>query len=154
MTRFGSAAFVLLLMLSVGCHEGGDVSGSESMPAGAMSYHGYDDSGRLVVVGWIHFDIADPSAGPPIPLEFSGTWTLRALAAPERIGPQNGSGVLAGRFTDSGVVVELQPGQVDNNVALNGTLSLGGPAPMRYEGVWRWMTFTGVRATGTFHASQ
>jgi hypothetical protein len=154
MTRWVSATLVLLLMLSAGCDEAGGVNGSDSRPPGAMSYSGYDDLGRRVVTGWIVFDIPNIQDGPPIPLEFNGTWELRALVDPGRVGPQNGSGVLAGQITDSGVVVDLQPGQLDNNVALTGTLTAGGPAPMRYEGVWRWVTLTGVRASGTFSASQ
>jgi hypothetical protein len=154
MTHFGSTAFALVLLLSSGCDGARDVDGSPSVPAGAMSYRGYDDLGRLIVTGWIDLDIPNSQDGSPVPPDFDGTWSFRALANTDRIGPQSGSGVLVGWFTDNGVVVELQPGQVDNNVRLVGTLTAGGPAPMRYEGDWRWMTLTGVRATGTFRASQ
>ena len=153
MKRVGFAAFLLLLLLSAGCDEGRDLNGSSGIPVGAMSYLGYDDSGRLVVTGWIDLEI--PAVyGPPLPRDFDGTWSFRALADTNRIGPQNGNGAIKGWFTDNGVVVELQPAEVDNSVSLVGTLIAGGPAPMRYEGEWEWMTLTGVRARGTFRASE
>jgi len=154
MKLVGFAAFLLLLLLSAGCDEARDLNGSSGVPVGAMSYRSYDDLGRLVVTGWIDFEIPDIQNGPPLPRDFDGTWSFRALADTDRIGPQSGSGVLVGWFTDNGVVVELQPAQVDNNVRLVGTLIAGGPAPMRYEGDWEWMTLTGVRARGTFRASE
>ena len=154
MTRFGSAALALFLILCTGCHEAQDMNGSESPPPGAMSYLGYDDSGRLVVTGWLFFDIVTIQA-PPIPLEFPGTWRLHALVDPAGIGPQNGSGVLAGTFLQAGgLAVELHPDRADDNVFLVGTLTVGGPAAMRYEGTWQWITLAGVRAEGKFLASQ
>jgi hypothetical protein len=154
MMRFGSAAIALLALFGAGCQGARQVTASGGPPVGAMSYEGYDASGHLVVVGWIDLDIPTLDAGSPIPSDFSGSWGLSALTDPDQIGPQHGTGTLAGRFTDSGVVVELQPGQADNGVVLSGTLTAGGPVPMRFEGIWEWTTLSGVRATGTFHASQ
>ncbi len=153
MTRVGCAAVALALILCAGCDQTHEMDGSSSAPPGAMSYLGYDDSGRLVVTGWIHLDIVTIQT-PPTPVEFSGTWSLHAFADPARIGPQNGSGKLVGTFGDNGVVVELRPDRADDNVSLLGTLTALGPAPMRYEGTWSWTTLAGVRAGGTFRATQ
>ncbi len=46
------------------------------------------------------------------------------------------------------------PDQADDNVGLVGTLAAGGLTPMRFEGIWEWVTLAGVRNRGTFRASE
>lgn len=155
MTRWSAVLVVVTLLLAGACHEADDVT--DPAPAGALAYSGHDEAGRLVVQGWIWLDVAliDVAAGPgaSTPLEFAGEWELRALVDADRIGPQNGRGTLAGALGEEGVWVDLQPGWADNSVRLLGVLQAGGPAPVTYEGTWRWDTITGVRAQGTFFAS-
>jgi hypothetical protein len=148
-----SAAVAIVVILCACCHGASEPGAPETRPSGAMSYFGYDDAGRLVVDGWIELDLG-PVVRPPSPLSVSGTWKLRALADPARIGPQDGSGILSGSFVESSAVVDLHPGQVDDNIQLKGTLSAGGPGPMSYKGSWSWITIAGVRAQGTFRASE
>ena len=156
MTRTPAILVAAALLFAGACHEANHVT--EPPPAGALAYSGYDEAGRLVVRGWIWLDVAliDVAVEPrgPTPLEFSGAWQLRALVDPERIGPQTGTGTLAGTFGEEGVWVDLRPGWADNSVRLLGVLQAGGPAPVTYEGTWRWETITGLRAQGTFFASR
>ena len=156
MTRFGSAALALIVFLCAGCHDAQDMNGSQAPPPSAMSYLGYDDTGRLVVTGWIDLGIVTVPVPPvpPVPptsLNFSGTWELHPEPNPGIIGSQNGSGVLAWGFVGDSIGVELHPELVDNNVSLLGTMSAGASGRLRYEGTWRYQGIGGGGG-GTFRA--
>lgn len=146
-------ALIPLLVMTAACHETNDVVGG-GVPPGAMAYHGFDGIGRPVVQGWIRLDLAIVQ-GVPQPLDFTGTWSLRALTTDRNLGPQVGSGDLTGRFTENGVVVDLNPNRADDNVILTGDLTIaGGPLiEMRFDGTWVWATIAGPRSSGTFRAA-
>jgi len=57
--------------------------------------------------------------------------------------------LLAGRVDGRSVTINLNPGWVDNNVILAGTVVDG-----RIEGQWTWITFAGPTTTGTFVATK
>jgi hypothetical protein len=145
---------LLLSLLACACDETDDVV--SPAPPGAMSYSGFDAEGRLVVVGWIRLDITSRYAAPggSTPQPFTGDWSLRALVDPSLIGPQDGTGDLAGTFVADGVSVDLHPENADDDVVLLGVLTAGGPARARYEGTWNWVTIAGVKVEGTFRAAE
>lgn len=144
---------VILLTLLAACHSSDEFIPTPNVPAGAMSYTGYDEDGRPVVRGWLRLDLGVVAAQPGV---VTGEWELRALGSPGEIGPQIGRGVLEGSFVVDRFVANLNPNGLDDNVVLDGTLTIiGGPAStMRYEGTWAWMTLIGPRRTGTFKASE
>jgi hypothetical protein len=144
----------LVAFVLAGCHGSGEVTAPPTRPPGAMTYSGHDASGRKVVTGWIRIDV--PSAAMPAGAAFEGTWSLRALVVPRRyeLGPQVGFGTLEAEIRADGTAVSLNPGCADDCVFLFGTLTFGGPAPMKYEGTWEWNTLTGSRNSGTFSASE
>jgi hypothetical protein len=154
MTRGIAVLAVVIALLACAC-DGADVAGSPK-PVGALSYSGYDEAGRVVVVGWISLDLVTIYDQPHVGTsgEFAGAWELHALVDPTRVGPQNGRGDLAGRIVEEGVAVDLNPDRVDDNVVLFGIFSAGGPAGAQYEGKWSWQRLGGVRAEGTFRATE
>ena len=78
----------------------------------------------------------------------TGTWELQRVPISDttiQVGPQLGSGTLAGRLNASGIVaVDLNPGWADNNVYL----VLGGYTPYRLTGTWDHSTLIGPVAGG------
>jgi len=154
MTRFGSAALTVLVLLCGACHEASDMNTSNSVPPTAMNFRGYDDTGHLFEVGWIDLGIVTVPAppvppGPPSSLDFSGTWKI---CPPDDPGGGNcQSGALAWGFWGESIVVELHPGNVDNDWSLTGTMSAEPNRGLRYEGTWRWQGI-GSSTNGTFRA--
>ncbi len=59
------------------------------IPEGAYEYSGYDSTGVKIVQGWMKVFI-DDSTG------VTGKWKFEKIGNPENIGPQIGSGYLAG----------------------------------------------------------
>lgn len=57
------------------------------------------------------------------------------------------SGALEGIAKNSGIVLNLNPGYIDNNLILHGTL-----ARDTIAGIWEQIGFAGVMASGTFRA--
>ncbi len=78
----------------------------------------------------------------------TGSWELLRVPGTDpniQVGPQLGSGTLAGHLDASGVVaVDLNPGWADNNVYL----VLGGYTPHRLTGTWDHSTLIGPVAGG------
>jgi len=109
---------------------------------GTYSYKAYNSSGVLAVSGTMTLAVVDSGS-------VSGTWTFVAVLRSERVGPQTGTGRLAGVVEKSSVSINLNPDWKDNNVFLLGTLS-----PDRIAGRWMWSTFSGPTAEGTFEATR
>lgn len=143
-----------LLALSLACHDTTDIT-QPPMPAGALAYTGYDESGVAVVEGWVALDIAIIAADPSIPSNVTGTWNLRRVGAGGPIGPQVGGGSLEGLLQDGRLLVNFNPTAADDNVVANGELTvIGGPASgVRWEGAWTWISLMGPRRSGTFRAT-
>ena len=129
---------LLLVPLWFGCK--GTTTGC--VPSGAFAYTSYDSSGVAVVTGWFTMDLSDSSA-------VTGEWHFRPIGDPERIGPQTGTGELAGGFYDGELSVDLHPGWMDNNILLSGTLE-----DDDYTGEWMWISFIGITNQGTFVAER
>lgn len=109
-------------------------------PSGAYGY--VARSGLIpVVTGTVTLLVDEDSA-------VTGSWELRRVPSSDstiQVGPQLGSGTLAGRLNASGIVaVDLNPGWADNNVFL----ALGGATPNRLTGTWDHSTFIGPVAGG------
>jgi len=103
-------------------------------------YTGFARNGTPVVRGFLH--IARLDSG-----RVAGHWQLRALVDTLRIGPQFGRGRLAGSYRAGAVHINLNPGNIDNNVFLSGRMDRAG-----LTGRWEWVGFPGVINQGTFVA--
>jgi predicted outer membrane repeat protein len=103
-------------------------------------YTGYDTNGVTVVQGWISLIFNDSN-------QINGTWQLEAVGDPENIGPQIGSGNLAGFVFQGEVWINLNPDWVDYNVWLRGTIQ-----GTVYSGIWWYEGFPGILNHGTFEA--
>lgn len=142
--------FLLCGMLLAGCAENHALApvpeevGTESVETTDLIYHytGYTRDGRAVVQGTIQL-VARGDNG------FTGRWRLRSLVDPNRIGPQVGTGTLAGQMVNGSLVINLNPDMVDNNVILTGRLSR-----VSFVGRWEWVGFAGPITGGTFHAQR
>ncbi|MGH7416320.1 MAG: hypothetical protein ACREKB_00885 [Candidatus Rokuibacteriota bacterium] len=112
---------------------GGDASGAYTYEARSGLFP--------VVIGTVTLTVEGDSA-------VTGTWELRRFPGSDphiEVGPQIGSGTLAGRLTASGIVaVDLNPGWADNNVFL----ALGGITRDRLTGTWDHSTIIGPVAGG------
>ncbi len=109
-------------------------------PSGAYGYVAH--SGVIpVVTGTMTLRVDADSA-------VTGSWELRRVPGSDPnilVGPQLGSGTLAGRLDASGfVAVDLNPGWADNNVFL----VLDGYTPNRLTGTWDHSTLIGPVAGG------
>jgi hypothetical protein len=134
---------VVLTLTMTACKDNGEPIASAPLlpgPPTSYSYNGYNAKGLMVVVGSMTLAITDGSA-------VSGTWRLESTAQGEKLGPQTGSGTLAGSIQGSTVTINLNPGWADNNVFLSG--SLDGD---RFTGTWMWSTFVGPTSEGRFEA--
>jgi hypothetical protein len=141
-TRVFVALLVLLASLSSGCEDRGNENGVEPVPRGAYRYTSYDTNAVEIVRGWLTIDAQDSS-------NVTGEWNLLKIGNPEGIGPQVGSGKLAGSFQNGKLVIELNPQFRDNNLQLVGELKNG-----EYRGEWFWISFIAVTNRGTFQALQ
>lgn len=77
----------------------------------------------------------------------AGTWAFQGVSSVDRVGPQVGSGTLAGELTGSKLSIDLNPGWRDNNVIL-----IGSAQGEKIVGTWSWITFAGPTSNGTFEA--
>jgi hypothetical protein len=104
------------------------------------AYSGFNREGIRIVRGELTVFVGQ--AG-----RVTGRWHLRALVDTGRIGPQHGSGALAGGLNNGTLTLNLNPRSVDNNVILTGRFDR-----MSYAGRWEWIGFPGVINHGTFRA--
>ncbi len=125
-------------MLNFSCQENDNIV--EPSPLGKLDYRAYDTLGTLIVDGWLIIDLKDSKTA-------AGSWLLNNLNNRDDIGPQEGEGELAGSIDGSSIIIDLNPGNADHNVYLNGTLTDKG-----IEGEWVWTSFIGPTNHGTFEA--
>jgi hypothetical protein len=134
---------IFTLAFAVACKDGGDPV-SSATPLGnspsSYSYKAYNSKGSLVVAGTITLAVTDGGT-------MSGRWTLECVAPGEKVGPQTGTGTLSGTIQGTTVTINLNPGWVDNNVFLSGSLDKD-----RLSGTWMWSTFVGSTSQGGFEA--
>ena len=131
---------VLLVVAAIFACGDPTLSPVEGDPSGVYGY--VAQSGVIpVVTGTMTLQVDEDSA-------VTGSWELRRVPGSDptiQVGPQLGSGVLAGRLDASGfVAVDLNPGWADNNVFL----ALRGTARDLLTGTWDHATIIGSVAGG------
>ena len=144
--RIRFVSLLILIVLSVAliaCTDEGTPTASGPGPGGipaSYSYRAYNSAGNLLVVGTLTIAMEDSTS-------IVGSWTLDQVQASDKVGPQVGTGKLAGTMAGKSVWINLNPSWMDNNVFLQGTMDDG-----RIGGKWMWSTFVGSTAEGTFEA--
>jgi hypothetical protein len=134
-----SAALLACLAL-VACASSTEYAGGLESP---YQYTARGASNEVLVTGQLTLTVTDDSV-------VSGSWSTRwALGADttSEVGPQVGHGTLAGTLRQGALLIDLTPGNADNNAVLQGTWS--GKA---VAGTWTWITISGPRTTGAFSA--
>jgi hypothetical protein len=107
-------------------------------------YTGYDSSWNKIITGYLWIDSIDS-------IEVKGRWDFDPVSNGENFGPQIGKGILIGSVHPLGLMtLNLNPGMVDNNVILDGSLRL----PYRFDGLWSYIGFLGEINWGRFEATQ
>ena len=133
-------AALLACLFAVACTSSMESAGGLDAP---YQYIARSAGGNALVTGQLTLTVTDDSM-------VSGTWSTRwALGADTttEVGPQVGHGTLAGTLRQGALVIDLTPGNADNNAVLQGTWSGNTVA-----GAWTWITISGPRTTGTFTA--
>jgi hypothetical protein len=141
--RIPSLPALTLFLSLVACADKGDSPVGSLQPGGVptrYNYKAYNSKGDLAVRGTMTLSIIDTTT-------VAGIWSFVAVLPAEKVGPQVGTGTLAGTLQKSSISINLNPGWADNNVFLQGTLSSD-----RITGRWMWSTFIGQTAEGTFEA--
>jgi hypothetical protein len=113
----------------------------KTFPLGEYQYTGYDESGAKIVEGRVSLTSRDGD-------QLKGSWELKQIGEPKRIGPQVGSGDLIGSVNGTEVNLDLNPNMNDNNVNLRGHVE-----GKRYTGTWSFNGFAGRINSGRFEAS-
>ena len=129
---------ITLLSLNFSCQENDNIV--EPTLSGKLDYLAYDTTGTLIVNGWLIVELKDSATA-------GGSWYLNNINNRDDIGPQEGTGNLVGQIDGSTITIDLNPGNADHNVFLNGTLINNG-----IEGEWVWSSFIGPTNWGTFKA--
>ncbi|MGA3244173.1 MAG: hypothetical protein ABSE41_06140 [Bacteroidota bacterium] len=136
--------FVLTLFLPfVACTDRGEQPVESQQPGGVPDkyiYKAYNSKGDLAVSGTMTLVGIDTTS-------VSGTWSFVEVLPSEKVGPQVGTGNLTGTIQKSSISINLNPGWVDNNVFLQGTVSADS-----ITGRWMWSTFIALTAEGKFQA--
>jgi len=115
-----------------------DMGANEAFPAGTFHYTGFDSLGTVIVQGHMSLEYHDST-------HVTGDWQLSVVGIPKLIGPQVGTGKLAGSSAGDLLWINLNPQWADDNVFLDGHLTGN-----RYSGVWQYSGFPGVLNHGTF----
>jgi hypothetical protein len=134
-----------LLVLLTACSAGPSAGFPPDTDRPSYSYTALSPTGEPILVGRIELAFLDDSI-------VTGTWTIAWIAGADttlEVGPQVGSGTLAGSRSGGLLLLNLNPSYADNNVGLRAIPSKGG-----YEGVWGWDAFNGPRTSGTFTATR
>ncbi|HEY0377357.1 MAG TPA: hypothetical protein VGC87_10400 [Pyrinomonadaceae bacterium] len=137
-----------LLVFVLGCYAL-DCSGKKNsapqppktFPLGEYQYTGYGEGGAKIVEGRLSITSREGD-------QLKGSWELKQVGEPERIGPQVGSGELIGSVQGSEVNLDLNPNMNDNNVNLRGQVE-----GKRYTGTWSFNGFAGRISSGRFEAT-
>jgi hypothetical protein len=136
--------YLLILTVSA-CKDDGDPVANVLPPGSSptsYSYKGYNAKGTLVIVG--SFSMATTGGS-----EVSGTWSLACIVPGEQVGPQTGTGELAGTLEGARLTLSLNPGWADNNVYLTGSIGKD-----QITGTWMWSTYAGPTSQGSFEAAK
>jgi hypothetical protein len=134
-----------LLLLGTACAPGATPFTPSAIRAGAYRYVAEDNAGHRLLEGEITLVALDDST-------LQGTWQIRWAAGADttaQVGPQVGSGTIAGGRAGDHLAFDLNPGWADNNAIL---LAVGSPGG--FTGRWEWETISGPRSGGRFSATE
>ena len=121
---------------------GDDSSTNSSMTT--YKYTGFDSTGNKILEGYLWIDSIDS-------VEVKGRWRFNLVSNCENMGPQIGKGNFEGTTDMWGhMLFNLNPGMIDNNVLLEGSMQLS----YRIAGRWSYIGFPGVINWGSFKAEQ
>jgi len=121
---------------------GDDSSTNSSMTT--YKYTGFDSTGVKIIEGYLWIDSIDS-------VEVKGRWRFNLVSNCENMGPQIGKGNFEGTTDMWGhMLFNLNPGMIDNNVLLEGSMQLS----YRIDGRWSYIGFPGVINWGSFKAEQ
>lgn len=112
---------------------------------GTFDYVAFDEDGARVLAGRLVLDVKDDGS-------IAGSWEIGWAEGANRntpVGPQVGTGSLAGAITDGELTLNLNPQNSDDNVGLQGALD-----GTRIAGGWEYVTFAGPAGRGTFRATK
>ena len=121
----------------------GPEAGSFDLADGELRYRATTATGKPLLDGSLSLTFPTDST-------VTGTWQIRWSAGADTtspVGPQIGTGSLVGTRRADTLLLELNPGYVDNNVSLRGVATSGG-----LRGDWRWATIAGPFTSGPFSA--
>ena len=97
-----------------------------------------------IIEGYLWIDSIDS-------VEVKGRWRFNLVSNCENMGPQIGKGNFEGTTDMWGhMLFNLNPGMIDNNVLLEGSMQLS----YRIDGRWSYIGFPGVINWGSFKAEQ
>ncbi len=112
---------------------------------GEFRYVARAASGTTLLVGTLELTFPDEST-------VTGTWSIGWAPGADttaEVGPQVGSGTLAGTRSETAMALNLNPSLADHNVFLQATTTAAG-----FHGAWEWSTFAGPRTRGQFAATR
>lgn len=135
----------LAAVLGWGCD--GGTSGQVAAPrldhlGGAFEYRAFDADGHLLLVGSATLQVSRDSS-------IAGTWEIGWAPGADTtavVGPQVGTGTLAGSVGAEHTWIDLNAGWADNNVFLLARTADDGAL----AGQWQHSTFIGLVAEGLF----
>lgn len=134
-------------MFSVGLVLGGLWLGATAVGAEEIvrtyDYKGFDTNGVVRVSGVITLRLDDT-------VKIRGDWRLQVLHSDKLkdYGPQDGSGKISGQVREEGIFVNLNPGQIQNNIYLEGQVTSTNNYAIK--GKWGYYAFVGKVNGGNF----
>ena len=121
--------------------------GDDSLTNPSMTsykYTGYDSTGNKIIEGYLWIEFVDSTT-------VKGRWDFKRVSNEENLGPQIGKGNFEGTTDMWGqLLLNLNPGMIDNNVLLEGSTQLS----YWIDGRWSYIGFPGVINWGGFEAEQ
>lgn len=110
-------------------------------------YKGFDTNGVLRVSGVLTLRADDT-------VKLKGEWRLQVLHTDKLkdYGPQDGTGKISGQIKEEGIFLNLNPGQIHNNIYLEGKVTSTNNAAIK--GNWGYYAFVGKVKEGPFEMVQ
>jgi hypothetical protein len=130
---------LLGLILFIDCNQAESILSPEN--GEFFDYTAFNYSGTTVARGWLFLKLEDNL--------IKGEWEIKRVGKVQNIGPQIGSGTLAGGYKGDSIWVDLQPQMRDNNLLLQGYLRNN-----TYSGKWIYISFIGPTNNGIFTAEE
>jgi hypothetical protein len=117
----------------------GTLQGADSAPL-VYAYRGFNSNSVEIAEGTLQIAIDSSN-------RVTGRWEFKSVNAAKDVGPQTGSGMLRGQVEANTVKVDLNPGVADNNIRLEGVMTV-----TNLTGTWGWYGFAGRIKGGKFEA--